>query len=161
MRAIGWLVLSVLFLFALPTVALAGMPTVSLTEWGAMRIGGISFFAAVLFGSAGMVRWLWNILATDFARLPRLTYGKSLAAVLLLGLALFVVLTMIAGARELLTPGAWKRQGALYAIDGQTPPPAASPKTEDRQETLGRLKMALWQYAAVHHGKFPPPRIPR
>ena len=36
--------------------------------------------------------------------------------VVLLGLCLGVVLTMIAGARELLTPGAWQQQGLLYKL---------------------------------------------
>lgn len=134
----------------------AGMPVPQLTEWGMMRLGAISFFIVVVLVSAGMVRWLWNVLAAGFPRLPRLTYGKALAAVILWGLLFVVVLTMIAGARELLTPGAWRRDGALYAIDSPSQAKPMDPqKTLVRKEHLERLKDALWQYAALHGGKFP------
>ena len=78
-----------------------------------------------------------------------------------LGLCLVVVLTMIAGARELLTPGAWQRRGPLYAVadpqppDANPPPQADPPQTADRKEHLERLRDALWQFAAKHGGQFP------
>jgi hypothetical protein len=131
------------------------MPVPTLTEWGRMRLESISFFTFVVLAAAVGVRWLWNVLARDFPRLPRLTYGKALAAVLLWGLAFVVVLTMIAGARELLTPGAWRREGLLYAVDRQ-PPPASDPqRTVERKEQIERLRTALWDYAARHQGAFP------
>ena len=54
----GWLVR--------PTPALAGMPSVDLSDWAALRVEAISFFLLVLLGSAAVVRWLWNSLAADF-----------------------------------------------------------------------------------------------
>ncbi len=56
----------------------------------------ISFFLAALLVSAFAVRWLWNRLAKDFAWLPRLSVGTSLAVVAVWGLLFLVVLTMIA-----------------------------------------------------------------
>jgi len=48
--------------------------------------------------------------------LPRLSFGRALAGVILWGLLFFIVLTMISGARELMTPGAWKKDGATYKL---------------------------------------------
>jgi hypothetical protein len=158
----------------LPTAAQAGMPSVTLTftDWGAMRLETLSFFAIALLITAAVVRWLWNVLAADFPKLPRLTYKKSLAGVVLIGLALAVVLTMIAGSRELLTPGAWEKDGRLYKLAGtQKSPEVAPPHLEagkpradghkempaadGRKANLGRLFAALRDYAAKHDGSFP------
>jgi hypothetical protein len=147
-------------LFLWPSVCLAGMPTPVLTDWAVLRLSSISFFAAVVLSAAAGVRWLWNSLASDFPLLPRLSYRKTLAAVVLWGLALAVVLTMIAGARELLTPGAWQKEGLLYklpAAERPAPPPPApdADRMAERRENLHRLQLALWQYAARHDGRFP------
>jgi hypothetical protein len=56
---------------------------------------------------------LWNSLQRDFPRLPRLSFSRALAGVVLWGLLFIIVLTMISGARELMTPGAWQRQGFI------------------------------------------------
>jgi hypothetical protein len=88
----------------------------SLTQMTRERLQAISFFAAGLLLSAAIVRGLWNSLAKDFQRLPRLTYFKALGLVLLWGLLFLLVLTMISGARELMTPGAWEKKGLLYEL---------------------------------------------
>jgi hypothetical protein len=62
------------------------------------------------------VKGLWNYLAKDFQKLPRMSYGKALAAVTLWGLLFLLVLSMISGARELMTPGAWEKQGLTYKL---------------------------------------------
>jgi hypothetical protein len=149
------------FLLILPAGAQAGMPSVSLSDWAALRFETISFFLLMLFVAAAVVRWLWNVLAADFPKLPRLTYKKSLAGVILVGLALAVVLTMIAGSRELLTPGAWEKQGRLYKVAApkETPAekgllPETSPDTE-RKSHLQKLFAALHEHASNHEGKFP------
>ena len=43
-----------------------------------LRYEAISFFLVVLLLSALVVRWLWNRLALDFPKLPRMTFGKAL-----------------------------------------------------------------------------------
>ncbi|MGO8752271.1 MAG: hypothetical protein ACLQNE_40550 [Thermoguttaceae bacterium] len=145
--------------FAQPAPALAGMPSVVLNDWAALRIETISFFLGVLLGSAALVRWLWNYLVADFPRLPRLIYRRTLAAVVLWGVLLAVVLTMIAGSRELLTPGAWQKEGLLYKVAG---PAESGPSMDEgkdhldqRRQHLAALQKALWAYAATHDGKFP------
>src|SRR5262245_37903826 len=75
-----------------------------LNETPRMRLQAISFFVVALLGCALAVRGLWNCVQRDFPQLPRLTFLKSLAVVVLWGLALVIVLAMIAGARELMTP---------------------------------------------------------
>ena len=87
-----------------------------LTGPSEMRLEAISLFVAALLISPLVVRWLWNSVARDFPRMPRITYGKSLALVVIWGLLFLVVLTMIAGTRELMTPGTWQKQGLLYTL---------------------------------------------
>lgn len=111
MRPIFALALCVLF--GVAESAHAGMPTVTytLSKIARMRLETLSFFLGVFFLSAWGVQGLWNCLAKDFKLLPRITYGKALALVTLWGLVFVLVLTMISGARELMTPGAWERDG--------------------------------------------------
>lgn len=104
-----------------PAVAMAGMPSIDLSDWAATRVETISFFAAFFFVLVVVLRLLWNFLARDFPALPVLTVKRALAAVVLLSLLLAVVLTMIAGARELLTPGAWQKQGHVYRLSEPKP----------------------------------------
>ena len=149
--------------------ARAGMPSPVLTDWAEIRFETISFFVVVILLSAAVICWLWNSLAKDFTALPRLRYRRALAMVVLLGLFLALVLTMIAGARELLTPGAWQKQGLLYKVvapakPADTPKPPDPPYLAARKGPLstparfaerpsGRLPRST---AAVS----PPPRTP-
>ena len=96
--------------------AFAGMPVVTLSDMAALRLSGISFFVALILLVAWCVRFLWNYLRRDFARLPLLTYRRSLALVLLIGLCFNIVLLMISGTRELMTPGAWEKHGVTYQL---------------------------------------------
>jgi len=98
--------------------AIAGMQSVSYTiaEAARMRVETMSFFLGAFFLAAYLIMLLWNYLATDFEILPRLSYGKSLALVTLWGLLFILVLTMISGARELMTPGAWEKSGVTSKL---------------------------------------------
>jgi hypothetical protein len=75
-----------------------------------------SFFVVGLFVCAWAVKGLWQVLRKDLAWLPPLSYGRSVSLVLLWGFLFVVVLTMISGARELMTPGAWRKQGWTYRL---------------------------------------------
>ena len=135
---------------------LAGMPTPMfvLTEEARPRVDAISFFLMVILLCALCVKWLWNGLCGDFPNWPRITYRRSLALCLVWGLFFTVVLTMISGARELMTPGAWKRSGTTYQLtEGNDA--AASLETRRRSQ-LGQLRDALWKYAQAHAGQLPP-----
>jgi quinol-cytochrome oxidoreductase complex cytochrome b subunit len=94
----------------------AGMPSYTLTDLAKARLDTISFFLVLVLVLALLVKFLWNYLARDFSKLPRMSYPKALAAVTLWGLLFLLVLTMISGARELMTPGAWEKQGATYKL---------------------------------------------
>ncbi len=104
-------------LFAHADVLLAGMPSPpDLTTMGILRLQNLSFFLAGFAACAWAVQGLWNYLQRDWPRLPRLTYMKALALVTLWGLLFVLVLTMISGARELMTPGAWEQRGVTYEL---------------------------------------------
>jgi hypothetical protein len=125
MRVRAFLLLAIAVVLLGADRAVAGMPSMltedfqtifRLNESPHERFQAISFFLLGVLVSTWVVRALWNFLARDFARLPRLTYSKALAMVVLWGLLFVVVLTMISGARELMTPGAWKKNGITYSV---------------------------------------------
>lgn len=157
MYRVSVLVLAVAATVNFPSTVLAGMPTVQMSDVARMRVETLSFFLAVFLGCAKLFQLLWNWLGTDFPRLPRLTYFKSLGLLAVWGLLFVVVLTMISGARELLTPGAWEKIGLTYKL--------AAPKTDEtateaaaeptRRAKLERLCEALWAYARGHDGHVP------
>src|SRR5262245_52114666 len=121
-----------------PATAHAGMSRVTsvLTEIARMRLQSISFFLAGFLLSCGAVQLLWNWLRRDFPVLPRLSYPRAVGLVGLWGLLFVLVLTMISGARELLTPGAWKPEGVGYRLATQE----AATTVETRKDQLLRLK---------------------
>jgi hypothetical protein len=105
--------------------ALAGMPSplpsdvqrfLRLNDSALARLQAISFFLMAFLLCAALIMLLWNYVQRDFPRLPRLSFGRAAAAVFLWGLLFVVVLTMISGARELMTPGAWEKQGFTYKL---------------------------------------------
>jgi hypothetical protein len=143
-----------------PLSLFAGMPSISISDVARMRLEVISFFLLVFVLSAVAVRWLWNGFAKDHPRLPRLGYGRALNVTVLWGLLFVLVLTMISGARELMTPGAWKKDGLTYKLADAPDPaaaaaPPAGPTAEDRRRKIEGLRVLLWGYAAAHGGAFP------
>jgi hypothetical protein len=116
--------------------ARAGMPSVTfadlrtamrtgLTDLGRQRLEVISFFLLVLIGCAWLVQRVWNSLRKEFPILPRLSFPRALGVIVLWGLLFVLVLTMISGARELMTPGAWEKDGLTYRPIPKNPPVAA------------------------------------
>jgi hypothetical protein len=154
---------------AVTASAVAGMPALLPTHWtkdsspaagvpagslAAPYLQAISFFLAVLLLSAWAVKGLWQVVRKDHSWLPALSYGRSLSLVVLWGLLFVIVLTMISGARELMTPGAWEKQGWTYKL-ADTAPSQPPDSRAERREALETLRLALWQYAATHEGRFP------
>jgi hypothetical protein len=139
---------------ACPAAAMAGMPVIELKDVARARLEVISFFAVVYLGLTLLLKWLWNVLAKDWNWLPRISFGKSLAVMLVAGLLCYVVLTMISGARELMTPGAWKRDGLTYKLTSD----------DDGRLRIGRLRDSLFDFAGRNNGSFPDstddPRVP-
>jgi hypothetical protein len=113
----GTLIAAVCVVLVVSLPAQAGMPApYTLRELAKLRIEAISFFLLVFALCAGLVMWIWNMLRAEDSRLPRLTYLKAVGVVFLWGLLFSIVLTMISGARELMTPGAWEKTGATYRL---------------------------------------------
>src|SRR5438874_11522180 len=86
--------------------AFAGMPAplptnieqvFRVNESAMSRLQTLSFFLGGFLLCAAVVRWLWNYSQRDFPKLPRLTYGRALAGVLLRSLLFVVGPTMISG----------------------------------------------------------------
>jgi hypothetical protein len=136
-------------------VALAGMPSITLSDLARMRLQTISFFLLGLLLSAWAVRLIWNGLARDIPRMPRLSFGRALALVALWGLLFVLVLTMISGARELMTPGAWEKDGFTYKLANPSQGPGDGDDDEARRQGLDRLRVALWTHARGHDSRFP------
>ena len=116
---------AVVVLGGAPAVSFAGMPAplpddietvLRFREEPVQRLQVISFFLLGLLLSALFVKWIWNSLRREFPRLPRISFGKSLLLTIAWGLLFCIVLVMISGARELMTPGAWKKTGATYQL---------------------------------------------
>lgn len=152
----------------------AGMPALLPSNWTAdhpveysavettspvvgWQVQALSFFVACLFFGAFAVQWVWNHARRDFPVLPQIGYRRSLSLVLLWGLLFVVVLTMISGARELMTPGAWRKQGWTYQLEKPATAADGAPTgdRDSRKRGLEQLRSALWQHAATHDGKFP------
>jgi hypothetical protein len=148
--------LTVLAAAAYPGIALAGMPSVRLNDLAQMRLETLSFFLLVFLVCAKVVQLLWNGLGKDLPRLPRLSYFRAVGLVAVWGLLFLVVLTMISGARELLTPGAWEKVGFTYKLaESKDTAPVGPPTESARRDRLERLREALWAYARSHDGKLP------
>jgi hypothetical protein len=142
--------------------ARAGMPMMSLTDIAQLRLEAISFFLICFLASSGLVWKIWNSARKDFPRLPYLSYRRATGLVALWGLLFLLVLTMISGARELMTPGAWRKEGLTYKVveDDLAAKAVASQRDLERRHGLDRLRAALWTYARQHAGKFPPTSSP-
>ena len=145
--------------------ALAGMPTVSLSDLGRLRLSTISFFLLLVVLSAIGIRFLWNSVRRDFPKLPLLSFRGALTGVLLWGLVFVVVLTMISGARELMTPGAWVKNGLTYRSADQPQQTDAErisvevarqlKEQTGRMTQLQLLGTALREFADQHNGVWP------
>lgn len=142
----------------------AGMPSVNLTELAELRLQTISFFLVALLLVAWAIKFLWNSVARGPAKLPVIGYGAALSATIVWGLLFVLVLTMISGARELLTPGAWKKNGLTYELDEESQQESDSEEAENsaaaisvqqRWVRLQRLKASLWMAAMANGGQFP------
>lgn len=113
-----------------------------------LRLEEVSFFIAVFLVCALGLKLLWNYAFKGFATVPRLKYLQALSASLLFGLIMLLILTMISGIREVLTPGAWRKQGTSYRLNDPSQEPA-------RKRCLEHLRSALLDYARTHDGQFP------
>lgn len=135
---------------------IAGMPSIGLSEFAATRFEIISMFLVGIFASAFVIQGVWNGLRTEFGSLPQLSYRRALAIVFLWGLLFVIVLTMVSGARELMTPGAWIKKGNTYSLASATELPATAVPSDhhtgERRERIARLADHLKQIFAPAGG---------
>jgi hypothetical protein len=129
----------------------AGMTVITLTDIAEARLQSISFFCAVYLLSALGVKGMWNYLGKSFDWMPRINYRRALTLLIVSGLFLYVVLTMVSGARELLTPGAWKKKGIGYELSHGV----SVPEPSVRKKSMQQLRDRLWRHAENHEGKLP------
>lgn len=128
--------------------AQAGMTVYGLNDIYRLRLQQISFFILLLLVCSVLFQFLWNHAVKGFGFLPRLRFRQSFCLALLLGLGTLLILTMISGIREVLTPEAWRHQGTSYRLN--------DPAQESvRQRSLEHLRGALFDYARAHDGLFP------
>jgi hypothetical protein len=137
------------------------MPAVGLSEFASVRLQAISFFIVVFLLAAWAINAIWNMVAVDVSWLPQLTYRKAMGLTTLWGLLFVIVLTMISGTRELMTPGAWTKQGATYklstSVDAkETPQPSRDVGLiDERNRKLILLYGELKNFAKLNNGRFP------
>ncbi|MDA1162054.1 MAG: hypothetical protein O3B13_03025 [Planctomycetota bacterium] len=140
----------------------AGMPSIRLTDLARLRLDGISFFLMVLLACACGVQLLWNSLRSDFPKLPWLSFRRSVSLVVLWGMLAVIVLTMISGARELMTPGAWQRDGFTHSLKGRPDQESSIEFTKtlhvERRQKLTELWRELMHFAVQNDGRFPSKR---
>ncbi len=115
--------IAVVMFFEHASVAFAGMPSITLSDLARMRFQTISFFLVLFL----------LVLVGDPVDLERGPERLPAAAVSelspgdwawwpLWGLLFLLILTMISGARELMTPGAWKKEGFTYKLKDDADP---------------------------------------
>jgi hypothetical protein len=162
--SLGWVIFwSAGALAGMPSVTVADIPPAvdevtrtGLTDLVSQRLEVISFFLLGLLACAGVIRWVWNGLRKDFPVLPRLSISRALGIIVLWGLLFVLVLTMISGARELMTPGAWEKKGLTYRLV-QSPPPPVEAEITARFRAISLLGDQLVDYARGHGGSYPTP----
>ena len=113
----------------------------TLSKLAKLRLDAISFFLVGLLACGWAIQLIWNSLAKDFTKLPRISYLRSLGLIALWGLLFLLVLTMISGARELMTPGAWRKNGLTYELaEPAKTAPDKSPAAAAADENTPRKK---------------------
>jgi len=156
-RTLKQVVLIFIAIVAPGITAHAGMTVYGLRDIYRLRLEEISFFIFLLLVCAFVLKVLWNYAFKGIATIPRLRFLQALCVALLFGLVMLLILTMISGIREVLTPGAWRHQGTSYRLNDPSQEPA-------RRRSLEHLRSGLFEYARSHEGRFPPhdfvPEIP-
>ncbi|MDO5554514.1 MAG: hypothetical protein Q4G68_12210 [Planctomycetia bacterium] len=162
--------ITTLLVFTVESV-FAGMPSIVLNHEPARHLISLSTALFLILVVSGFLVYVsWNRAFAD-TNIPRLTWGRSVSLCVVGGFLFLLVLVMIAGSRELLTPGAWQPQGRLYKLShGETShdarpsydPATYLPSNElpeslvaARHASLSRLRKLLLQYREEHNGQWP------
>jgi len=119
------------------------------------RIEALSFFLVILLVSGLIIQEIWNSLRKEFPQIHRISYSKALGVCFLWGLLFTLILTMISGERELMTPGAWEKKGITHRLV-EDPSLGAERQISARFNAIVRLGNALKHYAEAHNKSYPP-----
>lgn len=141
------MILFVCFTMVLPVQA--GMTVYGLNDVYRIRLEELSFFIVLLLTCSFIFKLVWNHATKGFSFLPRLKFLQALCMSLIFGLTTLLILTMISGIREVLSPGVWRKQGTSYRLNDPSQEPA-------RRKALEQLREALFDYARHRGGDFPP-----
>ena len=147
----------------------AGMPmiTYSLSEYGANRLIGIStalFVVGVLAALPIMSCWNSLVAGNEDARfLRKWSYPKALGFTFLSGILFMLILVMVAGSRELFSPGAWVPDGVLsktvFSVQMEKLEQVQTQAEQNldlmRRDAIIKLRDALRLYAKKHDGRLP------
>lgn len=95
----------------------AGMTVYGLRDIYRLRLEEISFSIVLLLLCSGLFQLLWNYAIKGLNFLPRLKFFQSVCLSICLERLTLLILTMISGIREVLVPGAWRRQGTSYRLN--------------------------------------------
>ena len=131
----------------------AGMTSYGVDSVAGFRLQALSFFLFLLLVLSWGLKRLWNGLRPAFHSWPMLTFRWAFGLLLLFGLLIHVVLTMIAGARELMTPAAWEKDGPRYRL--RVTPVSDSVPRDLRLAGIEEIKERIWNYALEHKGEVP------
>ncbi|MDR3197998.1 MAG: hypothetical protein LBU34_09045 [Planctomycetaceae bacterium] len=142
----------------------AGMPTPTLSRYGFEKLAGISTAVfIVMVVTAIPLKLCWNSLVAGSPHFKRMNYPKALGVVFLGGCFFSLVLAMVAGSRELFSPGAWIPNGIVSqtVFDAEM---ERITKLRDnnehnlsvtRYEAIRTLRNALQTFAQEHNGTLP------
>lgn len=136
---------------------LAGMPSVRLTGETSVRLQGISFFLMGIVVSTLVVWWAWNWLRRDLTALPKLSLPGAAGLTVLWGMLFIIVLTMISGARELMTPKAWEPDGLTYKLEERWESPPGGLARERENEI--KLVSAVLRHHEMAYKQGVPERL--
>ncbi|MDR2440603.1 MAG: hypothetical protein LBE12_14670 [Planctomycetaceae bacterium] len=150
-------------LFSTSTVY-AGMTFPTLSKYGADRFIGISTAVFIVMVIAAIpVMFCWNALVADSPHFKRLNYPKALGLVFLGGCFFSLVLAMVAGSRELFSPGAWIPNGIVSqtVFDAEREQLAKTKNSDElnlemeRLRAITTLRNILQKFAQEHDGQLP------
>jgi len=147
-----WTLLTWVFLCGIQPLH-AGMTSYGVDVVAGFRLEALSFFLLLLLLLSWGLKRLWNGLRGAFPSWPVLNFRWAFGLLLLFGMLIHVVLTMIAGARELMTPAAWEKDGSRYrlrAIPGSDGVPRSM-----RLASVEEIKERIWNYTLEHKGDVP------
>lgn len=138
----------------------AGMGYPTISDFGRLRLKTLSFFLVAFLLFSYLFHICWHQIRNAIPRLPKLSFRQSMGMMFLWGLVFIVVLIMISGARELMTPGAWKKNGFTYQLTEASRSEKGlsvvnSDLANEKINSLLKLKVELMQFAENNSGRFP------